>query len=84
MLPLSAVRCVDLTVDATKSSWAATGIAIHTVCAVSPIAAGGANALINVLSAPLTTKSSHTHTCKAIHAVHTCTTIAAGVWQRNG
>lgn len=79
MLPLSAVRCVDLTVDATESGWAAAGIAVHAVCAVPPVAAGGAHTLIDVLSATLTTESSHTHTCEAVHTVHTHTTVAAGV-----
>lgn len=79
MLPLSAVGCVDLTVDATESGWAAACVAIHTVCAIPTIAAGGAHTLIDILGAALTTESSHTHTCEAIDAVNTHTTIAAGV-----
>lgn len=79
MLPLSAVRCVDLTVDAAKSGWAAAGIAVHTVCAVPPVAAGGAHTLIDVLCATLPTESSHTHTSEAIHTVQTHTTVATGI-----
>lgn len=79
MLPLSAVRCVDLTVDATESSWTAAGIAIHTVRAVPTIAAGGAHAFVDIFGAALTTESSHTHTCEAVDAVNTHATIAAGV-----
>lgn len=79
MLPLSAVRCVDLTVDATESGWAAAGIAVHAVGAVPPVAAGGAHALIDVLGATLAAESSYTHTCEAVHTVHTHTTIAAGI-----
>lgn len=79
VLPLGAVWSVDLTADTVESGWAAAGVAVYTVCAVSPIAAGGAHTLIDVFSATLTTESSHTHTCEAVHAVHTHTTIATWV-----
>lgn len=82
VLPFSAVRCVDLTVDATEPGWAAAGIAVYTVRAVAPISAGGADTLINVLSAALPTESSHTHTSETIHTIQTDTTIATGVWHR--
>lgn len=79
MLPFSAVRCVDLTVDAAESGWAAAGIAVYTVCAIAAISTGGAHTLVYVLSATLPAESGHTHTSEAVDTIQAYTTIATGV-----
>lgn len=78
-LPLSAVRCVDLTVDAAESYRAAAGVAVDTVGAVPSITAGGTHTLVYVLCTALPTETSQTHTHKAVHTVLTHTAVTARI-----
>lgn len=81
-LPLSAVGCVDLTVDAAESCGAAAGVAVDTIGAVPSVTTGGAHALVYVLRATLAAKTRQTHAHKTVHAVLTDSTITAGICER--
>lgn len=78
-VPLSAVRCVDLTVDAAESYRTAAGVAVDTVGAVPSVTAGGTHALIYVLCTALPTETSQTHTHKAVHTVLAHTAVTARI-----
>lgn len=77
--PLSAVGCVDLTVDATESCGAAAGVAVDAVGAVASVTTGGAHALVYVLCAALAAETSQTHAHETVDAVLTDTTVTAGI-----
>lgn len=78
-VPLSAVGCVDLTVDAAESYRTAAGVAVDAVGAVPSVSAGGAHTFVHVLCTALTTETSQTHTHKAVHTVLTHTAVTARI-----
>lgn len=78
-LPVSAVVCVDLTVDTAEARWAGAGVAVHTIGAVGPVPARVALALIYVLLASATTKPGRTGACETVDAIAAQATITAGI-----
>lgn len=78
-LPVSAVVCVDLTVDTAEARWAGAGVAVHTIGAVGPVPARVALALIYVLLASATTKPRRTGACETVDAIAAQATITAGI-----
>ena len=83
-IPLSAVIGVDLTVDAAEARGAGAGVAVDTVCAVGPVLAGVALALVDVLLAAPPAKAQQACAHKAVHAVPAQASVTAGVWGHRG
>lgn len=79
-LPLSAVGGVVLAVDAAEARGAAAGVAVHEVCAVGPVFAGVAVALVDVLLTYRPTEPWQAGAHKAADAIGAGSVITAGVW----
>lgn len=83
VIPLSAVLCVGLAVNAAETRQAGAGVAVHTVCAVGSILTGIALTLVDVLLTFGTTESQEASACECIYTVLAEPTITARVWVKH-
>lgn len=78
-VPLSAVRSVIFTMNATEAKRAGAGVAVDTVSAVGSVLTGVALTLVDVLLAPRSAKAGRAGAQEAVHLVITEPSVATGV-----
>lgn len=79
-VPLSAVGCVVLTVDAAEAGGAGAGVAVDTVGAVGPVLAGVAGTLIDVLLTLEPAEAGQALAEERPDAIRAGATIVARIW----
>lgn len=80
-VPLCAVRCVVLTVDAAKARGAGAGVAVDAVGAVGTVLAGVAGALVDVLLTLRPAETSQALAEERANAVRAGATVVAWIWR---
>ena len=80
-VPLSAVWCVVLAVDAAEAGGAGAGVAVDAVGAVGPVLAGVAGTLIDVFLALEPTEAGQALTEECANAIRAGATIVARIWK---